>query len=146
MRILLFIIPLKLIFSQDSLFWFDMSTVRDPIPPAPIILDNMYGTSQVKVLDSLKNIRTTTRNGFRIQVYETSSSENANKVLNTYKKSLTDSLYIKFEAPLYKIHYGNFSKKYEAEDIKRQLRQQGYKNIWIVKSRIDHKHSLELDK
>ena len=56
MRILLFIFPLKLILAQDSLFWFDMSSIRDPIPKSPIILDNIYGTSQIKVLDSLKNI------------------------------------------------------------------------------------------
>ena len=141
MRLLLFIIPLKLIFAQDSLFWFDMSTVRDPIPTAPIILDNMYGVSQIKILDSLKNIRITTRNGFRIQVYETSSSETVKNVLNKFKKSMTDSLYVKFEAPLYKIHYGNFSKKREAEVVKRKLKQKGYKNIWIVKSRIEQKFS-----
>ena len=137
MRLLLFIIPLKLIFAQDSLFWFDMSTVRDPIPTAPIILDNMYGVSQIKILDSLKNIRITTRNGFRIQVYETSSSETVKNVLNKFKKSITDSLYVIFEAPLYKIHYGNFSKRHEAEVIKQKLKQKGYKNVWIVKSRIE---------
>ena len=141
MRLLLFIIPLKLIFAQDSLFWFDMSTVRDPIPTAPIILDNMYGISQIKILDSLKNMRITTSNGFRIQVYETSSSEKVKNVLNKFKKSMTDSLYVIFEAPLYKIHYGNFSKKHKAEIIKRKLKQKGYKNIWIVKSRIEQNFS-----
>ena len=96
MRILLFTIPLKLILAQDSLFWFDMSSIRDPIPKSPIILDNIYGTSQIKVLDSLKNIRTTTRNGFRIQLYESSSSQEAKNLLIKYKKRMSDSLYLKF--------------------------------------------------
>ena len=140
MKIKYLIILFNIIFAQDSLFWFDMSTVKDPIPLAPKVLDGIYGTSQIKVLDSLKNIRATTRDGFRIQVFETSSSEKANSVLRKYKKKMVDSLYVIFEAPLYKIQYGNFSKKYEAENVKKKLRQKGFKNIWIVRSRIEQKY------
>ena len=134
----------NIIFAQDSLFWFDMSTVKDPIPFAPKVLDGIYGNSQVKVLDSLKNIRATTRSGYRIQVFETSSSEKANSVFRKYKKKMVDSLYVIFDAPLYKIQYGNFSKKYEAENVKKKLRQKGFKNIWIVRSRIEQKYLYKL--
>ena len=134
------IILLNILFAQDSLFWFDMSTVKDPIPFAPKVLDGIYGNSQVKVLDSLKNIRATTRSGYRIQVFETSSSEKANSVFIKYKKKMVDSLYVIFDAPLYKIQYGNFSEKYEAEHVKKKLNQKGFKNIWIVRSRIEQEY------
>ena len=49
-----------ILFGQDSLYWFDMSTVRDPIPKTPKALDKIFGTSQLDVLDSLKNTRFTT--------------------------------------------------------------------------------------
>ena len=140
MKIKYLIILLNTLLAQDSLFWFDMSKVKDPIPYAPKVLDAIYGISQVKVLDSLKNVRATTRNGFRIQLYESSSSEEAKSVFRKYKKKMVDSLYVIFEAPLYKIHYGNFSKKYEAENVKKKLRQKGFKNIWIVRSRIKQKY------
>ncbi len=140
MKMKYLIILFNIIFAQDSLFWFDMSTVKDPIPLAPKVLDGIYGTSQIKVLDSLKNIRATTRDGFRIQVFETSSSEKANSVFRKYKKKMVDSLYVIFDAPLYKIQYGNFSKKYEAENVKKKLIQKGFKNIWIVRSRIEQKY------
>ena len=129
--------------AQDSLYWFDMSTVRDSAPDTPKILDIIYGRSQLKELDSLKNIRATTSNGFRIQLYESSSAEKVNSVIKKYKNQMKDSLYVVFEAPVYKIHYGNFSKKYEAEKIKRQLKQKGFKNVWIVRSRIETKHLYE---
>ena len=103
------------------------------------ILDVIYGKSQLKELDSLRNIRATTQNGFRIQLYESSSPEKINGLVKKYKEKMTDSLYVIFEAPVYKIHYGNFSKKYEAEKIKNQLKQKGFKNIWIVRSRIEQK-------
>ena len=124
--------------AQDSLFWFDMTSVKDPIPTAPKVLDIIHGTTQLKKLDSLKNIRATTRNGFRIQLYETSSSEKANNIFKKYNQKMADSLYVIFDAPLYKIHYGNYIKKYEAENIKKKLRQKGFKNIWIVRSRIEN--------
>lgn len=146
MKIAYLIIFSFLLYAQDSLYWFDMSTVRDPVPSAPKILDAIYGKSQLKSLDSLKNMRATTRNGFRIQLYESSSSEKVNSVLKKYKKKMSDSLYTLFEAPVYKIHYGNFSKKYEAEKIKKQLKQKGFKNIWIVRSRIEYLHSSESSK
>ena len=57
---------------------------------------------------------------------------------------MSDSLYLKFEAPLYKVLYGNFSKRFEAENTKRELRQKGFKNIWIVRSRIEQKYATEL--
>ena len=140
MKIRYLIICFNILFGQDSLFWFDMSTVKDPIPLAPKVLDIIYGTSQVKVLDSLRDVRATTRDGFRIQVFETSSSEKANNVFKKYKKKMDDSLYVIFDAPLYKIQYGNFSKKYEAENVKKKLSRKGFKNIWIVRSRIEQKY------
>ena len=139
MKIKYLIILFGLLNAQDSLFWFDMSKVRDPVPNSPKIFDIIYGKLHLKELDSLKNIRATTRNGFRIQLYESSSSEEVNSKIKKYKKQIKDSLYVIFEAPVYKIHYGNFSKKYEAEKIKNQLRQKGFKNIWIVRSRIEQK-------
>ena len=136
MKIRYLIFCFNILFAQDSLFWFDMSTIKDPIPLAPKVLDGIYGTSQIKVLDSLKDVRATTRDGFRIQIFETSSSEKANSVLKKYKRKMDDSLYVIFDAPLYKIQYGNFSKKYEAENVKNKLSRKGFKNIWIVRSRI----------
>ena len=140
MQLKYLLILFSALLAQDSLFWFDMSQIKDPIPLAPKILDGIYGTSQIKVLDSLKDVRATTRNGFRIQIYETSSSEKASSVFRKYKKKMVDSLYVIFDAPFYKIQYGNFNEKYEAENMKKKLSRQGFKNIWIVRSRIEQKY------
>ena len=138
MRIAIIIITLKgLLNAQDSLYWFDMSKVRDSIPYTPKVLDKVFGTSQLKRLDSLKNIQVSTREGFRLQIFESSSADEANRVLKKFNKSFSDSLYMIFEAPLYKIRYGNYITKQEAEDVKKDLRNKGYKNIWIVRSRIE---------
>ena len=121
MRTLLIILIMKItyIYGQDSLYWFDINSVRDPIPQTPRVLDKIFGTSQLEILDSLKKVRITTRDGFRLQIYESSSVEVAKQNLNKFEKSLDDSVYMIFEAPLYKIRTGNFITKKEAETRKK---------------------------
>ena len=138
MRLLLFLLLFTgCLLAQDSLFWFDMNSVRDPVPKTPKILDKIFGTSQFGLLDSLKNIRITTQEGYRLQIFESSSVEETNRTLRKFERSLKDSVYMVFEAPLYKLRLGNFATKKEAEKQKKNLNKKGYKNIWIVRSRIE---------
>ena len=138
MRLILFIILFqKILFAQDSLFWFDMSKVRDPVPKTPMVMDKIFGLSQFTMIDSLKKIKISTLDGYRLQLYESSSAEQANKKMNKYSLSLEDSLYLVFDAPLYKIRYGNYVTKYEAEVEKNNLKKKGYNTAWVVKSRIE---------
>ena len=123
--------------AQDSLFWFDMTTVRDPMPKTPKVMDQIFEKSQIKLIDSLKTMRVTTSDGFRLQLYEASLVEHATQKLKNLEKVLSDSLYMVFDAPLYKIRYGNFPTKAEAEKSRKLLANKGLKNVWIVKSRIE---------
>tara|TARA_A100001035_G_C27587770_1_gene410549 strand:- start:204 stop:641 length:438 start_codon:yes stop_codon:yes gene_type:complete len=123
--------------AQDSLFWFDMTTVRDPMPKTPKVIDQIFEKSQMKLIDSLKTVRVTTSDGFRLQLYEASLVEHATQKLKNLEKVLSDSLYMVFDAPLYKIRYGNFPTKAEAEKSRKLLANKGLKNVWIVKSRIE---------
>ena len=142
MKLIIYILfPINLVLCQDSLFWFDMSTVRDPIPETPRILDKIFGTSQLELLDSIKNLRVTTQDGFRLQIFESSSAEEANQNFKKFNRAFSDSLYLIFDAPLYKIRYGNFVAKNQAEIEKNKIRKKGYKNIWIVRSRIEQNFS-----
>ena len=138
MRLILPIILFqRILFAQDSLFWFDMSKVRDPIPKTPIIMDKIFGLSRFSMIDSLKKIKISTLDGYRLQLYESSSAREANKKMGKYRKSLKDSLYLVFDAPLYKIRYGNYVTKNEAEIEKNNLKNKGYRTAWVVKSRIE---------
>tara|TARA_B100001250_G_scaffold196867_1_gene169094 strand:+ start:289 stop:729 length:441 start_codon:yes stop_codon:yes gene_type:complete len=130
------------LFSQDSLFWFDMSKVRDSIPTTPMVVDKIFGISQLKIIDSLRNIEITTKEGYRLQLFESSTVDEANKIMTKYGKSLNDSIYLVFDAPLYKIQYGDFVTKDQAELVKAELRKKGYKKVWIVRSRINQETTL----
>ena len=144
MRRLLFLLLFTgCLLAQDSLFWFDMNSVRDPVPKTPKILDKIFGTSQFGLLDSLKNIRITTQEGYRLQIFESSSVEETNRTLRKFERSLKDSVYMVFEAPLYKLRLGNFVTKKEAEKQKENLNKKGYKNIWIIRSRIEQSSKIQ---
>ena len=131
------------LFSQDSLFWFDMSKVRDSIPTTPMVLDKIFGISQLKMIDSLRNIQIKTKEGYRLQLFESSTVDEANKIMMKYGRSLKDSIYLVFDAPLYKIQYGDFVTKDQAELVKEELRKKGYKKVWTVRSRINQKITID---
>ena len=140
MRFIILVLLLQnFLFSQDSLFWFDISKVRDPIPTTPMVIDKIFGTSQLKMIDSLRGIQVSTKEGYRLQLFESSTVDEAKKAMAKFGKSLKDTLYLVFDAPLYKVHYGDFVTKNQVEDVKIKLRKKGFKNIWIVRSRINQK-------
>jgi len=135
---IIFLLSFQFIFSQDSLFWFDINTVLDPPPKMPKVMDGIFGTSQLKVLDSLKNIRNTSTDGFRLQIFDTVSKNIVDTTIIHYQNILQDTIYLVFEAPLYKLRIGNFLTRKEAEIQKTKLNRLGFKNVWIVRSRISH--------
>ena len=126
-----------IVLCQDSLYWFDFNTLPKDIPKTAKVLDQIFEESQFLILDSIRNKTNSTKDGYRLQIHDALTVTNANKTLKKYKKILSDSLYIVFEAPFYKIRYGNYTSKKIAEDEKENLQKQGFKNIWIVRSRIN---------
>jgi hypothetical protein len=136
MKLVLVLFLMKMLNGQDSLFWFDMSSVMDSIPKTPKTLDRIFGSEQLSILDSLIKNRSATIDGFRLQIFESSSVDQATKKFNKFKKILSDSLYLTFEAPFYKVRYGDFISKEEAETEKKKLSKKGLKNIWTIRSRI----------
>ena len=130
------IIALNLIFCQDSLFWFDMNSVIDSIPETPKVLDKIFNKTLNKNFSEIKLKPDDLKEGYRLQIFESSSVSKANKKMKKFKKILGDSLYMSFEAPFYKIQYGNFANRDEAEREKKNIAKRGFKDIWIIRSRI----------
>ena len=123
-------------FCQDSTYWFDFKVLKKSIPVTPRVIDKIFEDSQFSIFENPKVEDSRFQDGFRLQLYEDISVINANRTLNKLKKEFTDSLYLEFEAPLYKIRYGNFKTKRQAELQKEYLINIGMKDIWIIRSRI----------
>ena len=131
-----FLISCSLIFCQDSTYWFDFKTLKKNIPKTPKVLDKIFEDTQFYILHDSKVKSYELIDGFRLQLHDDLSVINANKTFKKLKKELSDSLYLEFEAPFYKIRYGNFKTKQDAELQKEYLINNGMKDIWIIRSRI----------
>ena len=137
MKIIIYITSSMIIFGQDSLYWFNFNSIKNTIPKTSKVLDKIFEESQFPILDSINNEIKTISEGYRLQIHEDILVDNINKSIEKYRERLPDSLYIIFEAPFYKIRYGNYITKKAAEIEKNKLINKGFKNIWIVKSRIN---------
>ena len=123
--------------SQDSLYWFNFNSIGSKIHKTPKVLDNIFEGTQFLFLDSLANKVNVISDGYRLQIHNALTVDKVDIALKKYRKKLPDSLYVIFEAPFYKIHYGNYSLKKEAEIQKASLIREGFEKIWIVRSRIN---------
>ena len=121
----------------DSLFWFDMNRVKEPLPEFPLILNKVLNGKQLNVLDSLRKGGKVSKDGFRIQVFETISSTDARAKVSQLREFLQDTIYLDFEAPLYKLRFGNFPTRKAAEIAQKIIMKQGINEAWIVRTRID---------
>ena len=135
-KILFFIFSNVYALQDSSLFWYDMDKVFDPIPKTTVIIDDILKTNQLDLIDSLNPKNKKIKVGFRLQLFETISKDIADEKRLDFQNVLNDTVYVVFEAPLYRLQVGDFFSRKKAEEKKRNLVKNGYKNIWIVKSRI----------
>jgi hypothetical protein len=78
-------------------------------------------------------------NGFRVQILATKNIETASlfeQEATERFESLEQKTYLVFEAPLYKIRIGDCKDRTEAEQLRDTAKQYGYREAFIVKSKI----------
>jgi len=75
--------------------------------------------------------------GFRIQVFSSSGVDDATLMKDVVtKKFVDDSVYIVYDAPVYKVRVGDFVNRYEANQRLPEFVEKGYRDAWIVPDRI----------
>jgi len=74
--------------------------------------------------------------GFRVQVYSGKDRAVARIIENKLKKNYDLSIYFLYEAPFYKLRIGNFEDRNSAARFGINMRKNGYRDAWVVKSRV----------
>ncbi|HTP12505.1 MAG TPA: SPOR domain-containing protein, partial [Bacteroidota bacterium] len=75
--------------------------------------------------------------GFRIQVFSTSSIDEAMKMkLDVLAKLPQDSVYVVYDPPVYKVRLGDFTSRYDASIRLSAVVDQGFPDAWIVPDNI----------
>lgn len=116
---------------------------EEPIlPPAPLIEEEPPVVSTqpyvppVVMPTSPPNPPPATILGFRIQIFASSTETNASRVADDARASFTQNVYVKYGAPYYKVRIGDFLTKEEAQIVKHQALQLGYRGTFVVETMI----------
>lgn len=78
--------------------------------------------------------------GFRIQCFASSQIERVRSEQKQLELKIKFPLYIVFNAPYYKLLVGDFVKKNDAENAMAKLKEMGYGDCWVARSKIEPKH------
>ena len=132
-----FILDIVLPQETDSLFWFDMKTLKNTSPEFPLVINRVLTGNHLSVIDSIRQLKLKINEGYRIQIFESTVSSIARAEAKRFQNILGDSVYIDFEAPLYKLRIGNYIERKEAERAIDSIERLGAKDSWIVRTKID---------
>ncbi len=138
-RLAVILFLLNNIYAQDtdSLFWFDMKTLKTNSPEFPLVINKVLTGNHLFIIDSIKQLKLNINEGYRIQIFESTVSSIARAEAKRFQNILGDSVYIDFEAPLYKLRIGNFVERKKAERTIESIERLGAKDAWIVRTKIN---------
>lgn len=69
---------------------------------------------------------------FKVQLFATYDEMKANKVKNDLQGKFSETVYVEYIAPYYKVRVGEFSTKAQAENLRDEARSKGYSDAFIV--------------
>jgi hypothetical protein len=119
----------------------DHKIVKDIQPNWPVIINNVLDDStSFEFLLSLDSVQFISE-GYRVQVLATRYFERADSLAVIMKNTVSDSVYVDFEAPNYKVRIGDFIDRNSAESLQQELVQMGYNSAWILRARINSQAS-----
>ena len=114
---------------------------KDIKPNWPVIINNVLDDStSFEFLLSLDSVQSVSE-GYRVQVLATRYFERAESLAVIMKNTVSDSVYVDFEAPNYKVRIGDFINRDSAESLQKDLVQMGYYSAWILRTRINSQAS-----
>ena len=120
----------------------DHKIVKDIQPNWPVIINNVLDDStSFEFLLSLDSVQSVSE-GYRVQVLATRYFERADSLAVIMKYTVSDSVYVDFEAPNYKVRIGDFIDRDSAESLQQELMQMGYNSAWILRARINSQASI----
>ena len=132
--LIIFFLASKLYSQNDNIFDenFDPLDLVEPDLELPLIIKPFDENPQYlnnTIVDSIMD-------GYRIQVASTNDLDFANSLSTKIKNKFNYETYIIFDSPNYKLRIGNFASRSNAENVRINLINHGYKKSWIIRTKI----------
>ncbi len=74
--------------------------------------------------------------GFRVQIFASSSRENAERIANNAKATFSQGLYVEAEDNLFKVRIGDFITREDATQLKAKAAQLGFRGAFVVETMV----------
>lgn len=74
--------------------------------------------------------------GFRVQIFASSTEENASRVAMDARDIFTERVYVEYIAPYYKVRVGDYLTREEVEPLKNRALSAGYRGAFIVETMV----------
>lgn len=116
---------------------FDSATLTEPEPDWPLVINAVVNDSAALKQLLQPGRETANRDGYRVQVLTTKDAEQADALSIKLAAALTDSVYVTFEVPNYKVRVGDYVSRQDAQVMQEKVQQLGYRSAWIVRTRIE---------
>ncbi|MFH0989016.1 MAG: SPOR domain-containing protein [bacterium] len=103
------------------------------------------GRSRAASLNDSIILQTDIAPGYRIQLFSSANIDEANTMKTVaVEKIATDSVYIVYDPPIYKVRVGDFRSRVEANQTLRVLIEKGFPDSWIVPDQINVRRQVRV--
>ncbi|MFH1853529.1 MAG: SPOR domain-containing protein [Candidatus Neomarinimicrobiota bacterium] len=116
---------------------FDPATLNEPEPEWPIMINPILNDSLIIRNMIADRDQTRQREGYRVQILTTRNAAEAENFRGIMSAILSDSCYVIYELPNYKVRAGDFINRRDAEELQNRLHALGYRSAWIVRTRVE---------
>ena len=72
--------------------------------------------------------------GYRVQIFVSSSMESAQNIMAEADKIFPNEVYLQYDAPYYKVRVGNCLTRREGDLLRERAIRRGYRDAWVVRS------------
>jgi len=106
-----------------------------------------YGITPIEIPSDSTFIEDVVAQGFRVQIFASSSIDEANAARATAMEKVgSDSVYVVYDPPVYKVRVGDYAARLEANQRLSRLINLGYPDAWVVADRILQRRIMRVPK
>jgi cell division septation protein DedD len=109
----------------------ELEAIPAPVSPQKKAVQSPETRSYIEEKEPPR-VEETSGEGFRVQIFASSSLEKAETVARQARTVFSESVYVEYSAPLYRVRVGDFSTKEQALEMKEKAVRAGYEGAWVA--------------
>jgi hypothetical protein len=117
--------------SEEEIVLIPPPVAEEPIIPEPPVAEPYVPAQPESPVMAPQRVY-----GFRVQIFASSTEENATRVAADAREAFNDRVYVEYVAPYYKVRVGDYLTHQEVEPLKNKALSLGYRGAFIVETMV----------